>query len=373
MKNGFKVMDSDLHVVEPRDLWERYIEAAFRDRAPRVVRVSKRARVSRYVFEGKVFPTCDAHNSDRYIGMSRRADAATAAMRARGYDALSQLEAMDLEGIDVAVLYGTASLYVPLGMNGVDPKLSAAVCRAYNNWLADFCRQDPKRLKIAAMLPIHHVGEAVIEARRAVKELGAVAVYFRPNFVNGIPWHDTSCRPLWAELQELDIPVGFHEGTGSDLVQDGSEFGDNRLMRHACSHPMGMMKAMISMICGGVFEAFPRLRVGFLEANTGWVPFWLARMERDAALYREWDAPFLKLRPTEYFQRNCWVGCEGEEKELRYVVEEIGDTNIVVSTDYPHHDSEFPHSIDEFLELPIPEASKRKILWDNCARFYGLG
>jgi predicted TIM-barrel fold metal-dependent hydrolase len=133
-----------------------------------------------------------------------------------------------------------------------------------------------------------------------------------------------------------------------------------------------MMKAMISMICGGVFEYFPRLRVAFLEANTGWLPFWLARMERDVELYREWDAPFLKLSPREYFQRNCWVGCEGEEKELRFVIEEVGDTNIVFSTDYPHHDSEFPHSVEEFLKLPIPDASKRKILWDNCARFYGL-
>jgi len=373
MKNGFKVMDSDLHVVEPPDLWERYTEPAFRDRAPKVVRVSDTARVSRYLFEGKVFPTCDANHPDRYVGMSRRTDAATTAMRARGYDAVSQIEAMDLEGIDVAVLYGTAALYVPLGMNGVDPKLSAAVCRAYNDWLADFCRQDPKRLKMAAMLPAHDVSEAVAEARRAVKALGAAAVYLRPNFVNGVRWHDILYRPLWAELQELNVAVGFHEGTGSDLIQDGSEFGDNRLMRHACSHPIGMMKAMISMICGGVFEAFPRLRVGFLEANTGWVPFWLARMERDVALYREWDAPFLTLRPTEYFRRNCWVGSEGEEKELRYVVEEIGDTNIVFSTDYPHHDSEFPHSVEEFLDLPIPEASKGKILWDSCARLYGLG
>jgi len=228
-------------------------------------------------------------------------------------------------------------------------------------------------IRIAAMLPAHAVSEAVTEARRAVKGLGTVAVYLRPNFVNGVPWHDPSYRPLWAELQELNVPVGFHEGTGSDLVQDGSEFGDNRLMRHACSHPIGMMKAMISVICGGVFEAFPRLRVGFLEANTGWVPFWLARMERDVALYREWDAPFLTLRPSEYFRRNCWVGCEGEEKELGYVVAEIGDTNIVFSTDYPHHDSEFPHSVEAFLELPIQEAGKRKILWDNCACLYCLG
>jgi predicted TIM-barrel fold metal-dependent hydrolase len=371
-KNGFRVMDSDLHVMEPSDLWKRYIDPPFRDRAPRIVRVSGESRVGQYLFEGKVFPTCDVNARERYLGMGRRTDLATAPMRARGYDAVSQLQAMDQEGIDAAVLYPTAALYIPLGMNDVDPRLSAAVCRAYNNWLHDFCLQDPKRLKVAAMLPVHDVAEAALEARRAVAELGAIAAYMRPNFVNGRLWHDRYFDPLWALFQEMNVPVGFHEGTGSDSFQDGAEFGENRLMRHACSHPIGMMKAMLSLICGGVFERFPRLRVGFLEANTGWVPFWLARMERDLQLYREWDAPFLKMRPREYFERNCWVGCEGEEKELSFVVQEIGDANIVFSTDYPHHDSEFPHSVREFLKLPIPETSKRKILWDNCARFYGL-
>jgi predicted TIM-barrel fold metal-dependent hydrolase len=304
--------------------------------------------------------------------MGRRVDAATAPMRARGFDSVSQLQAMDIEGLDVAILYPTMALYVPLGIDAVDPQLSAAVCRAYNNWLYDFCRQDPGRLKVAAMLPIHDVLEAVKEARRAVKELGAVAVYMRPNFVNGRPWHSRYYDALWAELQELDVPIGFHEGTGSDAFQDGSEFGENRLMRHVCSHPIGMMKAMVSMICGGVFECFPRLRVAFLEANTGWVPFWLSRMARDIELYGEWDAPLLKLSPREYFERNCWIGCEGEEKELPVVIEQIGDNNIVFSTDYPHHDSDFPHAVEEFLKLPIQPSSKAKILWDNCARFYRL-
>ena len=171
----------------------------------------------------------------------------------------------------------------------------------------------------------------------------------------------------------MNVPVGFHEGTGSVYHQDGSEFADNRLMLHACSHPIGMMKAMISMICGGVFESFPGLRAAYLEANAGWVPFWLGRMDRDYSLYREWDAPFLTRLPSEYFATNCYVGTEADEAELCYTVDAVGGTNIVFSSDYPHHDSEFPESVNEFLSHEdLTDEVKHNILWDNCARLYAL-
>jgi len=262
---------------------------------------------------------------------------------------------------------------VPNGLDDVDGPLSAAVCRAYNNWLYDFCQTDPARMKVAAMVPQHDPKEAVKEARRAVNELGAVGIYMRPNFVNGVTFHSADYAELWATLEELNVPVGFHEGTGSVYHQDGSEFADNRLMLHACSHPIGMMKAMISMICGGVFESFPGLRAAYLEANAGWVPFWLGRMDRDYSLYREWDAPFLTRLPSEYFASNCYVGTEADEAELRYTVDAVGGSNIVFSSDYPHHDSEFPDSVNEFLSHEdLADEVKRNILWDNCARLYAL-
>lgn len=371
-QNGYKIMDSDMHIVEPSDMFDKYLDARFADQAPRISRAPGK-RVGVFLFDGERLPTCDVDNPHRMQGMTSRTDAATRPMRERGYDGPSQLEAMDMEGIDVAVMYPTVCLYVPNGLDDVDGPLSAAVCRAYNNWLYDFCQTDPARMKVAAMVPQHDPKEAVREARRAVNELGAVGIYMRPNFVNGVTFHSADYAELWATLEELNVPVGFHEGTGSVYHQDGSEFADNRLMLHACSHPIGMMKAMISMICGGVFESFPGLRAAYLEANAGWVPFWLGRMDRDYSLYREWDAPFLTRLPSEYFATNCYVGTEADEAELRYTVDAVGGSNIVFSSDYPHHDSEFPESVNEFLSHEdLTEEVKRNILWDNCARLYAL-
>src|SRR5262245_4619589 len=132
-KNGYFIIDSDLHVAEPSDLWQRYLDPSFRERAPAIVRASPESRVGYYLFEGLRFPDVDRAEQARYVAMSRRMDEATARMRKQGFDASSQLEAMDLEGVDVAVLYPTVALHIPLGVDGVDPQLSAAVCRAYNN------------------------------------------------------------------------------------------------------------------------------------------------------------------------------------------------------------------------------------------------
>jgi predicted TIM-barrel fold metal-dependent hydrolase len=79
-----------------------------------------------------------------------------------------------------------------------------------------------------------------------------------------------------------------------------------------------------------------------------------------------------QLKPSEYFQRQCWISTE-HERELPMVIESIGDDKIVFSTDYPHGDSDFPHAVEEFLEMGgVSNESRKKILWDNCARLYGL-
>src|SRR5919197_555675 len=183
MKDGYRVFDSDMHVLEPADLWERYIDPAFRHRAPR----------------GTTRTPMD-------VGVT--VDGADDI--ARGFDARAQLTAMDREGIDVTVLYPSRGLFVH-SISDLDPAFSEAIARAYNDWLADFCRDgDPRRMYGAAMLPIHDVAASIREARRAVRDLGFKAVFLRPNPPRrGIYWHHPGFDPLWAEVQDLDVPVGF--------------------------------------------------------------------------------------------------------------------------------------------------------------------
>jgi len=135
---------------------------------------------------------------------------------------------------------------------------------------------------------------------------------------------------------------------------------------------MEMMLATVSMIGGGVLERFPRLRVGFLEANCSWVPWLLWRLNGHYELSGRYESPELKLEPMEYFQRQCYVSIEADEVTARFVEHCDLIDNVVFSTDYPHEDSKYPYAIETFLTLPLTKRSRRRILWDNCARMYGF-
>jgi predicted TIM-barrel fold metal-dependent hydrolase len=141
-------------------------------------------------------------------------------------------------------------------------------------------------------------------------------------------------------------------------------------LRHVVSHPMENMLAMADTIGGGVCERHPKLKLAFLECYCGWASFLLHRMDNAMAKGRFPTAG--KLKPSEYFKRQCWISTE-HEKELPMIIDLLGDDNIVFSTDYPHGDSDFPEGVEEFLEMDgVSNESRKKILWDNCARLYGL-
>ena len=193
----------------------------------------------------------------------------------------------------------------------------------------------------------------------------------RPNRVNGRNWFDPYYDPLWAELDSLDIAVGFHEGGHVDLPQAGTEF-ETWMMNHTCTHPMGMMLATVSFTAGGILERFPGLKVAFLEANCSWVPWWLWRLDEHYEHRGKYASPDLKLKPSEYFKRQCFVSVECDEETARYVADCGYEDNVVFSTDYPHDDSKYPRAVEFFLELPLTKRTKKKFLWDNCARLYGF-
>jgi predicted TIM-barrel fold metal-dependent hydrolase len=131
------------------------------------------------------------------------------------------------------------------------------------------------------------------------------------------------------------------------------------------------MLGLGSFLGGGILQRHPKLKVAFLEANCSWLPWLLWRL--DEGYEREGDIfmPELTMPPSEYFKRQCFISVEPDEGPARYTIEEFGCDQLVFSTDYPHGDSKYPHAVESFLKLPLSDENKRKILWDNCTRFYG--
>ncbi len=346
-KNGYKILDSDMHIMEPPDLWERYIDSKFKARAPRGV-TSSNVRDLRMIYpDGREWARTTTRQNDSARGQNfERNQSVYRSDAERGWTPEVQLEAMDVEGIDVAVLYPTRGLRA-LVVPDMDAEFAAAIARAYNDWLYDFCQKDPKRLIGAGMISPYTMNDAVSEARRCANELGFRAVFLRANPLVNHQWHDEYYEPLW-------------------------RLEPNLMLRRVYAQPMEQMLALGSFCAGGVLARHPRLRVAFLEANCSWLPWLLWRL--DEGWEREGDvwAPDVKMAPSEYFKRQCIVSVEPDEATLTHVIDYMGGHNVVFSTDYPHGDSKYPEAVHHFLKLPISNADKKKILWDNCAAYYAM-
>jgi len=386
MWNGFKVIDADAHMHEPQDMWECYLEAKYRDRAPRVARMNGTFMI--YEPDGKIIPKDEKQVKgpppESFNVMEQKYGEAYRTWWAPA----TRLNDMDRHGWDIQVL-------LPTGSNGnfgctvalKDAELGAAFCRAYNDWANDYCSVDAKRLKFIAVVPGSGVEEMVEESRRAVAKLGAVSV--RNPLLPKDKWlHEREYDALWKLACELDFPIAVH-GESRYRVQPfrgfrvvdqaasgaaGHDLQALRAVDHAIGFPCDNMATMGQFIFTGILERFPRLRLAILESNAGWLPFWLGRMDAHShGRFSVMGKPAnLSMLPSEYFRRQCAVACDSDESGLPYAVNHLGGENIVWITDYPHLDGIEPaRALPEFDAQPIAQEAKRKILWDNAVKLYG--
>jgi predicted TIM-barrel fold metal-dependent hydrolase len=391
-RDGYLILDSDLHMMEPDDLWARYLEGPHQANPPRFFggqrqTLSESAEdkgnadsIMSLEVQGLAIPAhggqAGATASSRELRRRSRArHPHFQVARARGFDAPSTLTAMDIEGIDVAVMYGTRGRQV-LMHDDLAPDYAAALARAYNNWAHEYCQSDPRRLTFAAQIAMHDIPSAVAEARRCVKELGAVAIIGTPNPVNGRHLHDDDCEPLWAELERLDVPIGFHPTGNTSLRDDmGRRYvghANFHPIAHAIRNPVELMGALASLTTGGVLERHPNLRCAFLEGTAGWLQWWLWRLDDHWEKYGPGCERQISRLPSEFFRRQCYIALDVDEEPAVETIRQIGADYFVVSTDYPHSDGAFPDAMRQFLGLPLDDAARRKILWDNCARLYKI-
>ena len=370
MRNGYRIVDTDCHQIEPAGMWMESIDPTFRERAPKLAEVGDHRGI---VVEGESI----TNEAGKYPMSPPEFRAAVARGMVRfkraaqsGFDARSRLDDMDEQGVDVQVIYPTVGGQI-LGKPFRDPELLAAICRAYNEWSRDYCAADPQRLRWAAMLPMQESALAIEEARRAAAR-GCVGFYVRPNPVQGRNLYHADNAPLWSTIEALEKPICIHD-SGSPYWPSYGDRMDTHTSGHILAHPFEAMSALMGLIWYGVIERHPRLRVVHVEADAGWVPYWLQRMEQHWEFSGNAEHPGLRKPPTEYFLSNFLVAARGDERTLPAAVELVGDRSFAFNTDYPHPDGTWPWGIERLCDTSaIPEQSKRRILWDNAARAFSL-
>jgi predicted TIM-barrel fold metal-dependent hydrolase len=363
---GTLVADADGHIVEPPEAWSDLPEA----RRPLIHRdaggfehvMVGGTEVLAVPLGTLATPGATFADPSRFTPLSEA--------HPGGSDPVARLADMDTEGIDQAVLYPSIGLYFWVLTDG---PVAIGLARAYNDWLAAYCAADPARLFGAAMLPMQEPAAAARELRRSVEELGFISAFVRPNPCMGRSLSDPAYEPVWEAAEELQVPIGIHEGSSVIVPTLGSDRPFNPLILHAISHPFEAMLSCAQLMAFGTLERHPGLRFVFLESGGGWAPFWLERLDEQSETFGGF-CPRMPLRPSEYFARQCAISFEVDEATLPALLPFLGQERVVWGSDYPHHDATFPGAVvvlRRTLET-LSVASQARVLGGNARRIYGL-
>ncbi len=364
MREGYRVIDTDAHQIEPSEIWTEYIDPAFLDRAPRsqdgrlMVEGESLTSEGKFPLSSPEFSRATEHHMERFKGSFEA-----------GFDAATRLGDMDEQGVDTQILYPTFGAHL-LGREYRDPELLAACCAAYNDWSAEYCEAAPARLRWAAMLPLQSPQLTAEEARRT-RERGCVAFFLRPGPVAGRNLYHEDYESLWTEIERLDRAVCLHDSGSPRLASYGDRM-DTHTSGHIIAHPFEAMVAMMSLIWYGVVERHPRLRFVHVEGDAGWLPYWLQRMQQHWDYSGNAEHPDLRRPPSEYFEESFFVAARGDETTLPGIVDLVGDGNLLFNTDYPHPDGTWPWGLQSLVDQPLTPLSRRRIFADNAVRAFGL-
>jgi predicted TIM-barrel fold metal-dependent hydrolase len=345
VRQNLKILDADAHVIEPGDLFQPWVDPA--------TSPMNLPATTPMVPCGDMELLADQFN--------------------HGFDVPSYLRAMDAQGIDAVVLYPSIGLFVPF-----QPELSARqsrdACRAYNDWAAAYCATEPSRLNAVGLVPLADPEIAATEAQRAAS-LGLVGVLVRPNRLYERELGDPVYEPLYAAAEEAGLVIAVHEGLGVRGPTIGDRF-TTFVERHLCSHPMEQMAAMAGLILGGTLERHAQLRVAFLESGTGWLPYWLHRMDEHHEWLAKTECAQLSVRPSDYFDRQCTICSDPDDDLAAWVIGEVGAQRVLWASDFPHPDALFPTAVDTFVtkmdKAGVARDDLATVLWDSPISFYRL-
>ncbi|MCZ6503443.1 MAG: amidohydrolase family protein [Gammaproteobacteria bacterium] len=365
------VIDADGHICEPELVWTEYTAEKYRDSVLQIRTVNGRSAIA---IEGHSRLAGDGPGPAEACipgGMAPGQSLTWDDILPGGYDPSARLSVLDEEDIDQALFFPSIHL---LWGDIRDPEIAAETCRAYNNWMSDFCKVNPHRLFGMGIIPLQDVDLAVAETKRLAK-LGLKGLAIRPERFNGLALYDERCDGIWEIAQADNLAVGIHGSFGSRMKGFSSErYEGNVFYDHMIAHPFGQMAVVMDIIAGGVLDRFSNLRVGFFESGLGWIPYWIDRLDEHFEIMGH-HTPWLKRRPSEIFKAQCFVSMEAdEEKGLGWMKDKDLLDCVLWGSDYPHFDCTYPGAYQsaETTFDAVGEDVAYKVVLENPTRFMAL-
>src|SRR5713101_4914457 len=342
-------ISADSHVVEPADLWTTRMDRRFRDRAPHI---ETREKGDFLVVDGVYSITVDLlgpmmNDKEKGAitqGTGRRLEDA----RPGGFDSVARILDQGRDHVEAEIIYPGLCL----GFFGIpDAEYQRECIRVYNDWLAEFCAGQPKRLLGVGMVPMR--GPMIPALKR------------NPSY------HEPVFDPFWTALQEIGLPIGVHSGAEDEPLGFAR---DIPLFLSVCDKKMFMMQRSLALlISSAIPQRFPKLRFVIVEGGIGWIAAQLRFMDHWWEDHHRWMQPKLDESPSTYFKRQFWATFEDDRPGVltRHL---LGVDRLMWGSDYPHTEGTFPFSIQRISQdfADVPEDETRLMVHDNAARLYGV-
>ena len=365
------VIDCDSHVMEPADLWQRYLEPEFRDRA---IRIEQRGGVEHLiigeqsVLAGVLGGLGGAHLDPAQLFMQGTSYAA--GCEPASYDPAARIALLDSWRVDQGVLFPTIGI-LPFPTD--DAKLANAYCRAYNRWQTDFAQGAKGRAIPIALINWHDVDAAVGELEHCIKR-GFRGLFAPPEVIDGRRPSEAHFDPIWRRCEEAGIPGCLHVIVR--FAPGGGLFGNWGLTRPGSVFTFGLgatgqlIPAVAAMVTDLLFERFPKLKIVSVEAGCGWAAYLMDRLDEKNGRFH---APGMSLTPGDYIRRNCYFVAEPEERTIGAMLDLVGEDRILWGSDYPHVDSylDAPQQIRRSVASLTP-ARQAAVLGGNARRVFGV-
>lgn len=345
----------DIHAMPP-DVWSSRLPKAWRDQGPRVEETEEGAW---WFCEG------------RRISPSGRKEKGYISANDHGFRPgmpRTRLEDMDRDGVHATVVYGPTCTQLRI----TDAALYEQVAMVYNDWAAEFQREDPDRLILLADLPSHDPEAARRELVRSAK-LGHRGAIVSSTVGRGQPLFDEVWERFWDTAEEIAIPIHVHLAGG--LHSLAMKLGSWRMPAAVAVVPMQLDETLAGLIFSGALEKRPNVKFVMGEAGLGWIPYVIERLDHELDKYGSKILDHrIEMRPSEIFARQVFTTYEDETLGVE-LIPRIGADNVMWASDYPHGDSTWPHSRKALAESPLAQHGPeilRKVTCDNVARVYGF-
>ncbi|MBQ29711.1 MAG: amidohydrolase [Acidimicrobiaceae bacterium] len=365
MQVNHPIISADSHIAEAPNTYTDYIDPQWRDVAPHVVETEDKGDL--YVIDGM----------KRTINMGLIAAAGQAPEELKpnakweelprsGWDSDYRLADQNRDGVSAEVIYPSVGMVL---CNHPDADYKKAVMDAYNRWISDYCSVDLNRLLPIGQTPLRSVEEGIAQLE-AMKNAGLRGVMMPGNPATDFDYDDPRWDPFWQTAIELEFPLSWHILTAK---------GSGRPRGPKANAFMTIIRAnqdiMGTLVFGGVFERNPGLRVVCVEADAGWVPHYMYRMDHAYKRHRYWLPPGQELSklPSEYFSESIYTTFQDDWVAFK-MIDHVNHKRLLWANDFPHSDSTWPWSqelLDEHAaELTTEQTSD--ILCNNVAELYGI-